>query len=68
MRLTEHTQYPEEVDLNDLITSYIHMMMNRSFRSRQRIHELVLYDFLYRYYKSVIARPRITEEALLIVK
>ena len=34
------------------IASHIHMMNNRLFRSRQRLHELVLYDFLFRYYKS----------------
>lgn len=46
---------------NDLIESCIHSMMNRIFRSNQRIHELVLYDFLYRYYKSVIARTKVDE-------
>lgn len=50
--------YQEEVLQNDLTGSYIHMMMNRIFRSKQRIHELVLYDFLYRYYKSVVARTK----------
>jgi thiopeptide-type bacteriocin biosynthesis protein len=44
------------VPLESLIRSYIHMMMNRLFRSKQRIHELVLYDFLFRYYRSSIAR------------
>lgn len=33
-------------------TSYIHMMMNRLFRSDPRVHELLVYEFLYRYYKS----------------
>jgi thiopeptide-type bacteriocin biosynthesis protein len=55
---------PLEVAQNDLIGSYIHMMMNRIFRSKQRIHELVLYDFLCRYYKSVIARTKKASEAL----
>jgi thiopeptide-type bacteriocin biosynthesis protein len=54
-------QYPGEVILNELIASYIHMMMNRYFRSKQRVHELVLYDFLFRYYKSTIARLKATE-------
>jgi thiopeptide-type bacteriocin biosynthesis protein len=48
----------EDIHVNDLISSYIHMMMNRLFRSKQRIHELVLYNFLYRYYKSSIERMK----------
>jgi len=47
-----------EVDFTELISSFIHMMVNRLFRSRQRIHELVLYDFLSRFYKSKIAREK----------
>jgi len=42
--------------LNDLMGSYIHMLMNRLFKSKQRLHEMVIYDFLYRYYKSEIAK------------
>jgi thiopeptide-type bacteriocin biosynthesis protein len=45
-----------EMHLNDLMASYSHMMINRLFKSKQRTHELVLYDFLHRYYKSTIAR------------
>jgi thiopeptide-type bacteriocin biosynthesis protein len=44
--------------LNDLIASYIHMHCNRLFRSRQRMYELVLCDFLCRYYETVVARTR----------
>lgn len=33
-------------------TSYIHMTLNRLFRSETRVHELLIYEFLYRYYKS----------------
>lgn len=47
-----------ETDLNSLISSFIHMMINRFFRSRQRTHELVLYDFLSRFYKSERARRK----------
>lgn len=49
-------EHPGYLQINDLVTSYIHMIMNRFFRSKQRVHELVLYDFLYRYYKSALAR------------
>lgn len=45
-----------EVELENLLSSYIHMTMNRLFKSKNRIHELVCYDFLYRFYKSMIAR------------
>lgn len=53
------------INTNDLLASYIHMMMNRIFRSKQRIHELVLYDFLFRYYKSAIARLKASEKTIL---
>lgn len=41
---------------NELLGSYIHMLMNRLFKSKNRIHEMVVYDFLYRYYVSKRAR------------
>jgi thiopeptide-type bacteriocin biosynthesis protein len=47
--------------INELAISYIHMFMNRLFKSKQRIFELVLYDFLWRYYKSTIARQNLIE-------
>ena len=34
--------------LPDLLGSYIHMMMNRLFRSKNRMHELVMYYLLWR--------------------
>jgi len=43
---------------NDLLYSYIHMLMNRTFRSHQRMHEMVLYDLLYTNYKSMAAREK----------
>jgi thiopeptide-type bacteriocin biosynthesis protein len=49
------------VEFNDLLWSYSHMMVNRLFKSRQRLHELVLYDFLHRYYKSEIARRKYSQ-------
>lgn len=44
--------------LNELLKSYIHMMLNRLFRSKNRMHEMVLYDFLFRYYTSGIAKEK----------
>jgi thiopeptide-type bacteriocin biosynthesis protein len=41
-----------QVSLNALLTSVIHMTMNRWFRSKNKLHEMVIYDFLSRYYTS----------------
>jgi len=46
----------KDITLDDLISSYIHMMMNRLFRSKNRKHELLLYDFMRRYYSSEMAK------------
>ena len=32
-----------------LVASHIHMMVNRLFKSEQRLHELIIYDFLFRH-------------------
>lgn len=42
-----------KIEMNGLLNSYIHMTMNRIFKSKGRVHELVIYDFLYRHYQSV---------------
>jgi len=47
-----------QIPLNDLLGSYIHMLCNRLFKSKQRIHELVIYTFLLKYYESEIARTK----------
>jgi len=41
-----------EMELSLLLQSYIHMLMNRIFKSKNRLNEMVCYDFLYRFYKS----------------
>ena len=48
----------EQSKLNTILPSYIHMMVNRLLRSKQRIHEVVLYDFLFQHYRSTIARAK----------
>lgn len=45
-----------DVDFDSLIMDIIHMTCNRFFRIKQRHHELVLYHFLAKYYKSHIAK------------
>jgi thiopeptide-type bacteriocin biosynthesis protein len=47
-----------QVPLADLLNSYIHMLLNRLFPSNQRLHEMVAYDFLFRYYQSSVARQK----------
>lgn len=42
------------LDLNLLVISLIQMSMNRLFKTRERVHELGVYDFLLLYYKSVL--------------
>ncbi|MDR3339833.1 MAG: thiopeptide-type bacteriocin biosynthesis protein, partial [Candidatus Symbiothrix sp.] len=50
------------ISLNDLLCSYIHMMLNRFFRTQQRKHELVIYDYLYRYYDSEINKLKYQQQ------
>jgi len=50
------------ITLQSMLGSYIHMMINRLFRSKNRIHELVLYEFMNRYYKSEIAKSKYRTE------
>jgi thiopeptide-type bacteriocin biosynthesis protein len=44
-----------EVPLNELVTSFIHLHINRLIPGQQRLHELLLYEFLYRHYKTILA-------------
>ena len=46
------------VSLNALLMSLIHMTMNRWFRTKNRLHEMVIYDFMLRYYTSKIAKEK----------
>lgn len=46
------------ITLDNLMISCVHMFMNRLFRSRQRLHELVIYGFLFRYYRSQLAQSK----------
>lgn len=54
--LLHQSQGTLQVELPDLFGSFIHMTMNRLFKSKNRLHEMVCYDFLYRQYKSALAR------------
>ena len=51
-----------EVSLPELLYSHIHMMANRVVTSESRLHELVLYDILHTWYRSVIGRRKYNKE------
>jgi lantibiotic biosynthesis protein len=45
----------KESNIKDLISSFIHMHFNRLFITRQRVHEMLVYDYLHQYYESNLA-------------
>ncbi|MCZ4693794.1 hypothetical protein DWB61_09720 [Ancylomarina euxinus] len=45
-----------DADLFSILSSIIHMHFNRLFRTKQRLHEMIIYYFMNKYYKSEIAR------------
>lgn len=47
-----------EFNKNALLASHLHMMMNRLFPSKNRLNEMVSYDYLYRFYNSEIAKQK----------
>ena len=47
-----------QVPLTSLLTSMIHMTMNRWFRTKNRLYEMVICEFLARYYTSEIAKVK----------
>lgn len=47
-----------QVPLNNLLADYVHMLLNRLIPSRQRFHEMVIYDLMWRTYRSEIAKQK----------
>jgi lantibiotic biosynthesis protein len=47
-----------ESQLSKYLSDTIHMTVNRSISDNQRLHELVMYDFLYRYYQAELAKQK----------
>lgn len=43
-------------DVMNYLSDTIHMTVNRTIADNQRTHELVMYDFLFRYYEAELAR------------
>jgi len=54
--LEKEKQDKLEMPLGSILMSYIHMMNNRLFASKQRMNEMVIYYFLFKKYKSDLAR------------
>ncbi|MGR3811069.1 lantibiotic dehydratase [Jiulongibacter sp. NS-SX5] len=56
--LTRNLQFTSKNSRSQLADTFIHMSINRVSLTKPREHELTLYDFLSRVYKSQIARRR----------
>lgn len=50
--------------LESLLGTYVHLFLNRLLRAQHRKQEFVIYDFLWRYYRSAMAR---SDQGLLSV-
>lgn len=50
--LLKQENFEMTVDINSFLASIVHMTMNRIFVSKNRLHEVVCYDFMLRYYVS----------------
>ncbi len=42
------------VNFNGLLSSLIHMMLNRLITNKERLHEFLIYEFLFKYYQMKI--------------
>lgn len=51
LALEKEKKMPQPL-LIGIIPSYLHMICNRVFLNKQRVHEMVVYDFLYKYYNK----------------
>ncbi|WP_178372186.1 lantibiotic dehydratase [Chitinophaga jiangningensis] len=62
--ISEMIALQELPDKFGLMSSYIHMFLNRLLLAAQRKHELVIYHFLDRYYTSMVARAKKTGKVI----
>jgi thiopeptide-type bacteriocin biosynthesis protein len=53
-----HVKETLEMPLHNLLRSIVHMSVNRAFQSRQRLYEMVLYDFLFQKTRSDFYRQQ----------
>lgn len=49
-KLDQESRLPSS--LHQIILSYMHMVCNRIFLTKHRMHEMVIYDYLYKYYSK----------------
>ena len=54
INLFSKLQYTLTIQIENYIASVIHMTMNRLFVSSNKIYEMLVYDFLFRYYNTSI--------------
>lgn len=59
------TQQEGVMSFRELLPSLIHMTLNRLFISKQRVHELVVYHYLDKYYKSLMARQKASKNLVI---
>lgn len=52
LELSENNSLPG--GLGNTVLSYLHMVCNRIFLAKQRVHEMVVYDMLFKYYSKVL--------------
>ncbi len=50
--------YKTGIELTKYLSDTIHMTVNRAIADNQRVHELLIYDFLFRYYQAVMAKSK----------
>ena len=56
--INDITNLIEPEKLNSFLGSHIHMIMNRLFRSKNRLYEMVVYYFLFKHYKASIGKRK----------
>lgn len=49
-----------EVSSFSFLSNHIHMMINRQYSSKQRMYELIIYNHLYQYYKTLSYKNKMT--------
>lgn len=59
IREVYHSNPQDAKSIDDLLPSYIHMTLNRTFLALPRKHELIIYHYLMKYYESMLARKRV---------
>lgn len=48
-----------DVNYMGLISSLIHMMLNRLITQKERLHEFLIYEFLFKYYKMITNKEKL---------